>query len=119
MERAGQAIPHRSGLPAQPRGYPHDDTWTRDAVKDIRRRGRFYLGFVVEKRGRDKRPGRHEAILTEAQYRRTTAAIAARTRLGNNPKPFRHYILRGLLYCECGTRMRGEAHLQRGTERRY
>ena len=47
------------------------------------------------------------------------AAIAARTRVGNKPRPFRHYVLRGLLYCECGTRMRGEAHLQRGTERRY
>ncbi len=33
--------------------------------------------------------------------------------------PFRHYVLRGLLYCECGTRMRGEAYVQRGTERRY
>jgi len=45
--------------------------------------------------------------------------IAARTRVGNKPKPFRHYVLRGLLHCECGTRMRGAAHLQRGTERRY
>ena len=80
---------------------------------------RFYLGFVVEKRGRDERPGRHEPILTQTEYRRTTAAIAARTRVGNKPRPFRHYVLRGLLYCGCGTRMRGEAHLQRGTERRY
>jgi hypothetical protein len=69
--------------------------------------------------GRDERPGRHEPILTEAEYRKTAAAIAARTRLGNKPKPFRHYVLRGLLYCDCGTRMRGEAHLQRGTKRRY
>ncbi len=100
-------------------GVPHRGAWTRDAVKDIARRGRMYLGFVVEKRGRDERPGRHEPILTEAEYRRTTAAIAARTRVGNKPRPFRHYVLRGLLYCGCGTRMRGEAHLQRGTERRY
>jgi len=100
-------------------GVPHDGAWTRDAVKDIRRRGRFYLGYVVEKRGRDERPGRHEPILTEAEYHRTTAAIAARTRVGNKPKPFRHYLLRGLLQCACGTRMRGEAHVQRGTERRY
>ena len=57
--------------------------------------------------------------MTEAEYRRTTAAIAARTRVGNKPKPFRHYVLRGLLYCECGTRMRGEAKVQRGTDRRY
>ena len=93
--------------------------WTREAVKDIVRRGRMYLGFVVEKRGRDERPGRHDAILTEAEYRRTIAAIASRRRVGNKPRPFRSYVLRGLLYCSCGTRMRGEAHLQRGTERRY
>jgi DNA invertase Pin-like site-specific DNA recombinase len=93
--------------------------WTREAVKDIVRRGRMYLGFVVEKRGRDERPGRHEPILTEAEYRRTITAIAGRRRVGNKPKPFRSYVLRGLLYCSCGTRMRGEAHLQRGTERRY
>ena len=100
-------------------GVPHRGAWTRDSVKDIARRGRMYLGFVIEKRGRDERPGWHEPILTEAAYRRTTAAIAARTRVGNKPRPFRHYVLRGLLFCGCGTRMRGEAHLQRGTERRY
>ena len=93
--------------------------WTRDAVKDILRRGRLYRGYVVEKRGRDERPGRHEPILTEAEFNRTTAAIAGRKRVGNKPKPFRHYVLRGLLVCACGTKMRGEAHLQRGTERRY
>jgi DNA invertase Pin-like site-specific DNA recombinase len=100
-------------------GVPHRGIWTREAVKDILRRGRMYLGFVVEKRGRDERVGRHEAILTEAQYARTMAAIAARRRLGNKPKPFRSYPLRGLLVCACGTRLRGEAHVQRGTERRY
>ncbi len=100
-------------------GVPHRGVWTRESVKDIARRGRMYLGLVVEKRGRDERPGRHEPILSEAEYRRTRAAIAARTRVGNKPRPFRHYVLRGLLYCGCGTRMRGEAHLQRGTERRY
>ena len=100
-------------------GVPHRTAWTRDAVKDIRRRGRLYCGFVVEKRGRDERPGRHEPILTEAEFRRTTAAITARTRVGNKPEPFRQYVLRGLIQCSCGARMRGEAHLQRGTERRY
>ena len=102
-----EGVPHRGRL------------WTRDAVKDISRRGRMYLGYVVEKRGRDERPGRHEPILSEAQYNRTMAAIAARTRVGNKPAPFRSYALRGLVYCACGTRMRGEAHLQRGTEVRY
>jgi len=106
-------IMNREGVPH--RGRP----WSRDSVKDIARRGRFYLGFVVEKRGRDERPGRHEPILSEAEYRATVAAIASRRRSGNKPRPFRTYVLRGLLYCSCGTRMRGEAHLQRGTERRY
>jgi DNA invertase Pin-like site-specific DNA recombinase len=117
-ELASRSLVDVAGLMNR-QGVPHRGVWTRDSVKDIWRRGRFYLGLVVEKRGRDERPGRHEPILTEAEYRRTKAAIAARTRVGNKPRPFRHYVLRGLLYCECGTRMRGEAHLQRGTERRY
>jgi DNA invertase Pin-like site-specific DNA recombinase len=79
-------------------GVAHRGPWTREAVKDIWRRGRFYLGFVVEKRGREGRAGRHGAILTEAQYARTTPAIAARRRLGNKPKPYRPYSLRGLLW---------------------
>ena len=54
----------------------HDGPWTREAVKDIWRRGRFYLGYVVEKRGRDERQGRHEPILEEAQVARTTAVRA-------------------------------------------
>lgn len=99
-------------------GVPHRGVWTRESVKDIARRGRMYLGFVIEKRGRDERPGQHEPILSEAEYRRTMAAIAARTRMGNKPRPFRHYTLRDLVSCACGSRMRGEAHLQRGTERR-
>ncbi len=93
--------------------------WTREAVKDIVRRGRMYLGYAVEKRGRDERRGRHEPILTEVQYASGVEAIERRRRVGNKPKPFRHYLLRGLLVCACGTKMRGEAHLQRGTERRY
>ena len=105
MNREG--VPHRGG------------PWTRESVKDIVRRGRMYLGFLVEKRGRDERPGRHEPILSEAEYQQTMAAIAARRRVGNKPRPFCSYVLRGLPHCACGTRMRGEAHLQRGTERRY
>jgi DNA invertase Pin-like site-specific DNA recombinase len=100
-------------------GVPHRGLWNRETVKDIARRGRMYLGYVVEKRGRDERLGRHEPILSQEQYRRTLAAIAARTRTGQKPAPFRSYTLRGLVYCGCGTRMRGEAHLQRGTEIRY
>ena len=123
MRRVWQELAQRSlvevaELPNR-EGVPHRGIWTRESVKDIARRGRMYLGFVVEKRGRDERPGRHEPILTEAEYRRTIAAIASRRRVGNKPRPFRSYVLRGLVYCTCGTRMRGEAHPQRGTERRY
>ena len=100
-------------------GVMHRGPWTRDAVKDLIRRGRVYLGYVVEKRGRDERPGQHEPILTEAEYRATLAAITARTWRGNKPKPYRTYVLRGLVACTCGTRMRGEAHVQRGGEIRY
>lgn len=100
-------------------GVPARSTWTPDAVKDIKRRGRFYLGYAVEKRGRDERPGRHEPILSQAEYDRTMAAIAARRRVGNKPKPFRSYPLAGVAFCACETRMRGEAHVQRGTDRRY
>ncbi len=61
--------------------------WTRESVKDLARRGRMYLGYVVEKRGRDERPGCHEPILTGVEYDRTMAAIAARTglRCGDHP----------------------------------
>jgi hypothetical protein len=69
---------NREGMPHRERGV-----WTRESVKDIPRRGRMYLGFVVEKRGRDERPGRHEPILTEAEYHRTIAAIASRGRVGS------------------------------------
>jgi DNA invertase Pin-like site-specific DNA recombinase len=100
-------------------GVAHDGPWTRDGVKDVYRRGRLYLGYVLEKRGREERPGLHEPILAEAEYRATVAAVAARTWVGNKPSPYRHYVLRGLVLCACGTRMRGEAHVQRGTERRY
>jgi DNA invertase Pin-like site-specific DNA recombinase len=93
--------------------------WTRESVKDLVRRDRVYLGYVVEKRGRDERPGRHEPILTEAEVARTHDAIAGRTRAGRKPKPFRHYLLRGLVHCACGTAMRGEAHVQKGREIRY
>ena len=102
-----EGVPRRGGL------------WTRESVKDIARRGRMYLGYVVEKRGLDERPGRHEPILSGAEYHRTMAASASRTRVGNKPAPFRSYALRGLVDCACGTRVRGEAHLQRGTEVRY
>jgi len=101
-------------------GVPHrGNGWTRESVKDILRRERVYLGFVVEKRGRDERQGRHEPILTEAEARRSRDAITARTRGGRKPGPYRTYVLRGLLTCSCGTAMRGWAHVQHGKDIRY
>lgn len=103
-----EGVPHRTRRP-----------WSREAIRDIVRRGRVYTGLVVEHRGHAERLGRHEPIISEAEYRRAMAAIHARTYVGNKPRPFRAYALRGLVYCACGARMRGEAHLQRGTEIRY
>ena len=102
------AVPRREGGP-----------WTRDAVKDVWRRGRFYLGYVVWKRGLDERIGRHEPILDEETYRAAVQAVRARTRAGSKPKPHRTYLLRGVVVCACGTPMRGEARVQRGGEQRY
>jgi DNA invertase Pin-like site-specific DNA recombinase len=93
--------------------------WTAEATKDIWRRGLFYTGRVVLHRGMDDRLGTHEAIITATEYRETVAAVASRRRSGPKPKPYRSYLLRGLLYCACGRRMRGEARVQRGGERRY
>lgn len=96
-------------------GYPMTDS----AVKDVARRLRLYLGFVVKGRGLDERPGRHEPLITEAQYAAAIAGIGRRTRAGRNPRPFRVYVLSGLLYCGCGHRMRGEAKLARAKDWRY
>jgi DNA invertase Pin-like site-specific DNA recombinase len=98
------------------RGRP----WTADAVKDIWRRARLYLGFVVARRGLEERPGRHEAILEEEAYRSAVAGIAARQhgRRRRSPKR-RFYLLAGLLACACGSRLRGETQSKRGHEWRY
>ena len=61
VERRGRPPPAQGGPPARRQRTHEHQPWTRDAVKDIVRRGRFYLGFVVEKRGLDERPGHHEA----------------------------------------------------------
>lgn len=98
-----------------------DRTWTRNAVKDIVRRGRVYLGFVVEKRGLDERPGRHEPILDEETYRAGLAGIAARQRGRiRRPPKRRLYLLAGVLHCgTCARRMTGQTVMSRGREWRY
>lgn len=96
-------------------GYP----MTTAAVKDVARRLRVYLGFVVLGRGFEERPGKHPPLITDAEYRAAVAGIARRTRVGRRSRPYRTYILAGVLFCKCGTRMRGEARVSRGREWRY
>ncbi|MGA3056956.1 MAG: recombinase family protein [Candidatus Limnocylindrales bacterium] len=125
VRRIWRELEHRSirgrAPPAQRRGHPYP----RGPRLDPRRgQGRLAArprvsGYVVEKRGLDERPGHHEPILDEETYRATLAAVRARTHAGNKPRPFRDYPLRGVLFCSCGSRMRGEARVQRGGERRY
>jgi DNA invertase Pin-like site-specific DNA recombinase len=95
------------------------EPWTRDAVKDILRRGRFYLGYVIEKRGLDERPGHHDAIIDEPTY--NAGLIGARTRFRPGPRPKAHrlYLLKGVLVCETGHPMHGECRVARGQEWRY
>jgi DNA invertase Pin-like site-specific DNA recombinase len=100
-----------------------DRPWTRDAVKDIVRRGRLYLGLVTEGRGptAETRPGRHPAIIDQATYRDGLAGAEQRVR-GRVRRSTRHrvYLLAGVLTCAgCGHRMHGQASLSRGREWRY
>lgn len=104
-------------------GVPHRETrpWTRNAVKDIVRRGRFYLGMVTSGRGIEERPGRHPAILDEATWRAGFEASRARHRGAIRTGSRRRvYVLAGLLSCgACGGRMHGQASQSRGREWRY
>ena len=93
--------------------------WTRDAVKDILRRGRVYLGFVVEKRGLDERPGQHQAIIDEATYNAALVGTRGRFRPGQRAKPHRVYLLKGVITCANGHLMHGECRVSRGQEWRY
>ena len=104
-----EGVPHRRQRP-----------WSKDAVKDLWRRGRVYLGFVVHRRGLEERPGTHEPILDEQTYRDGIVGVESRRRLrGRRPKAYRTYLLRGVLHCACGARMRGETRVSRGQEWRY
>jgi hypothetical protein len=88
-------------------------------VKDIIRRGRFYLGYVVEKRGLDERPGHHEPIIDEAAYNAALIGSRRRFRPGERPKPHRLYLLKGVIVCENGHPMHGACRVSRGQEWRY
>ena len=92
------------------------EPWTRDAVKDILRRGRFCIRFVIEKRGVNERPGHHEAIIDEQTYNGTLIAARTRFRPGQRPKAYRIYLLRGVISCANGHPMHGECRVSRGRE---
>ncbi len=101
---------------------PRSGPWTADAVKAIWDRRWVYLGFVVRGRGHDDRhAGQHEPIITEEEFRAALAAVEARKRgRGKAPRSSRRvYLLRGLAFCSCGSRMRGDARVRNGREYRY
>ncbi len=95
--------------------------WTSNSIKDIWRRREVYRGNVTKGRGLDVRPGRHEPIVDDGTYRDAVAAVEARRRQkGRRPRTSKRlYLLRGLVFCTCGARMRGDARLSRGQEWRY
>jgi DNA invertase Pin-like site-specific DNA recombinase len=118
---------NREGISRRPRKARRPDgtfqevqePWTRDAVKDILRRGRFYLGFVVEKRGLEERPGHHEPIIDDLTYNAGLVGSRGRSHPGTRPKPHRLYLLRRVLSCENGHAMHGACRVSRGHEWRY
>ena len=97
-----------------------DRPWTRDALKDIARRGRFYLGYVTFKRGLEERPGRHAAIIDEITWRDGVVGMRQRVH-GHVHRASRHrfYLLAGLIRCGCGATMRGVPSVSRGKEWLY
>lgn len=110
------AIAERLAATSTRRGRP----WTEDAVKDISRRARFYLGNVVFRRGLEERPGRHEPILDETIYRDAVAGLTSRRQGHLRRAPSRRtYTLAGVIACECGMKMRGATRTSRGQEWGY
>ena len=96
------------------------EPWTKDAVKDIVRRGRFYLGKVVYHRGEDERDGRHQAIIDEATWAAGRKAVDARHNKVLQPgRAKRVYLLTGVLECSCGRRLHGQTRSSRDREWRY
>lgn len=94
-----------------------DRPWTRDAVKDIVRRGRFYLGFVVYKRSAEELPGTHEPIIDEATW--AAGRIAADDRgsaVAQHTRAHRTYLLTGLIICACGKPLHGQTRTSRGKQ---
>ena len=105
-----EGIRHRTGNP-----------WTTSTVKDLWRRREVYRGNVVEKRGLDTKPGTQEPILDEITYQGAVTGIERRKRRKGKGagRRKRDYLLRGLVYCSCSARMRGQARTSRGHDWRY
>ena len=108
--------------------------WTRDAVKDIVRRGRFYLGLVVYRRGAEERAGRHPSILDLATWGEGRKGVDSRlSGAVRRSTKHRTYLLSGLVECRCGARgahaagledlkpvrLHGQTRTSRGHEWRY
>lgn len=95
--------------------------WISNAVKDLWRRHEVYIGKVMTRRGAEVRDGNHEPILDEETRREAVAGVTNRKRAKGKlpPTSKRLYLLCGLVYCSCGTRMHGDARLARGQAWRY
>ena len=89
-------------------------TWNDKSVQDILRRAPFYLGNAVYRRGEDVRPGEHEPIVTPEQVHLAERVALRRRRPGKSVRPHRTYLLRGLVYCACGRRLRCETQTRAG-----
>lgn len=106
----------RDGVPYRP-----NRRWTKDAVRDIWRRRRMYLGMAIRKRSLEERPGTHPPILTDEEYNAAVVAVERRRTTNSAPKRNqRVYLLRGVVFCaDCGTRMTGDARTRGEQEWRY
>ena len=101
---------------------PAPGPWTDDAVKSIWDRRWIYAGFVVRgHRHGDKRPGTQAPIITEDELRLATLGVELRKRGRGKPPSStrRHYLLRGLAYCSCASRLRGDSRVRSGKVYRY
>jgi DNA invertase Pin-like site-specific DNA recombinase len=101
---------------------PASGPWTDDAVKSVWDRRWVYAGFVVRGHDhRDRRPGTQPPIASEEDVRLATLGVELRKRGRGKPPSStrRHYLLRGLAYCSCGTKMRGDARVHGGRDYRY
>jgi DNA invertase Pin-like site-specific DNA recombinase len=95
--------------------------WTKNAVKDLWRRREVYRGNVTSRRGVEVIAGKHPPILTPEEFRDACAGVERRIhRRGvRQAQAKRFYLLGGLVYCSCGTKMHGTAQKNRGKEWLY